>query len=87
MDTWLFQARFFRSRTFAADVVEAGHCRINGRRTAKPGQAVGVGDVLTFPQADRIRLIRIAGLALRRGPAGEAILLYVDLDASPSPLE
>ena len=87
MDKWLFQARFFRSRSLAAETLEAGHCRVNGRRTSKPGQAVGVGDVLTFPQADKIRLIRIADLAQRRGSATDASLMYVDLDASPSPLE
>lgn len=83
----MFQARFFRSRGLAAEMVDAGYCRVNGKRTLKPGQAVGLGDVLTFPQANRIRLIRIVDLAQRRGPATEAVLMYVDLDASPSPLE
>lgn len=87
LDKWLFQARFFRARALAAEVVGKGHCRVNGQRTSKPGYAVSVGDVLTFPQADRIRLIRIVDLAQRRGPAVEAVMLYVDLDASPSPLE
>jgi len=87
LDKWLFQARFFRSRSLAAQVVDAGHCRVNGQRTLKPGHAIAVGDVLTFPQANRIRLIRVADLAHRRGPATEAVTLYVDLDAAPTPLE
>ena len=89
LDKWLWQARFFKSRTLAADVVEEGHVRVNGQRTAKPGYGVGEGDVLTFAQGSRIRVIRILALGVRRGPATEAQALYLDLDApaAPSPLE
>ena len=34
---------------------------------------------LTFPQARRIRVIRVTSLATRRGPAPEAQALYDDL--------
>lgn len=34
---------------------------------------------LTFPQARRIRVIRVEKLATRRGPAPEAQTLYTDL--------
>ena len=34
---------------------------------------------LTFPQAKRIRVVRVASLATRRGPATEARTLYEDL--------
>lgn len=37
------------------------------------------GDVLTFPLASRIRVIRILALGVRRGPAVEAQGLYEDL--------
>jgi len=87
LDKWLCQARFFKSRGLAAEVVATGHCRINGQRTAKPGHGVGRGDVLTFPQGNRIRVVRVLDLATRRGPAAEAQALYDDLDAAPSPLE
>ena len=56
--------------------------RINAQRCLKPGHAVGVGDVLTFPQGARIRVVRILVLSERRGPATEAQTLYVDLDAA-----
>ena len=93
IDKWLWQARFFKSRALAAETVEEGRVRINGQPTSKPGYAVGVGDVLTFAQGNRIRVIRITALGLRRGPATEAQGLYLDLDAGstsgslPSPLE
>ncbi len=90
LDKWLWQARFFKTRALAADVVESGHLRINGQPTRKPGAGVGAGDVLTFPQGARIRVIRITALGLRRGPAAEAQMLYLDMDAretDPEPLE
>ncbi len=87
LDKWLFQARFFRSRAIAAEVVDKGKLRVNGQRTSKPGHAIAVGDVLTFPQANVIRLIRVVDLAERRGPATLAAMLYVDLDVTPRPLE
>jgi ribosome-associated heat shock protein Hsp15 len=91
LDKWLWQARFFRSRALATEVVLAGSLRLNGQRLAKPGHVVRPGDTLTFPQAGRIRLIRVTATAVRRGPAREAQRLYVDLDAagdaSPRPLE
>jgi ribosome-associated heat shock protein Hsp15 len=34
---------------------------------------------LTFPQAERIRVVRVEHLASRRGPAPEAQDLYTDL--------
>lgn len=46
---------------------------------AKPSQTVRPGDVLTFPLAGQVRVIRILGLGLRRGPAPEAQTLYQDL--------
>ena len=82
LDKWLFCARFFKSRDLAAEMVEDGHLRINTQRCVKPGLGVGVGDVLTFPQDDRIRVIRIAALSERRGPATTAQTLYIDLTFS-----
>ncbi|MEF3047264.1 RNA-binding S4 domain-containing protein [Pseudotabrizicola sp. L79] len=92
LDKWLWQARFFKTRHLAADMVESGHCRINGNRTKKAGHAVAEGDVLTFAQGARVRLIKVLAIGQRRGPAAEAQALYLDLDPKPedetsSPLE
>jgi ribosome-associated heat shock protein Hsp15 len=83
LDKWLWQARFFKGRDLAARMISGGHLRINGRQCRKPGHAVLSGDLLTFPQGNRIRVIRVQGLGERRGPAGEAQRLYDDLDAKP----
>jgi len=78
-DKWLWQARFFRSRSLAAATAGGGHMRLNGERVAKPAQPVRVGDTLTFPQGGRVRVVRIAALGTRRGPSAEAQALYEDL--------
>lgn len=83
VDKWLWQARFFKARSLAAATVASGHLRLNGRRCDKPGHAIGPGDVLTFPQGSRIRVIRVLALGERRGPAPEAAELYHDEDARP----
>ncbi|MCH8168491.1 MAG: RNA-binding S4 domain-containing protein [Proteobacteria bacterium] len=86
IDKWLWQARFFKTRGLAAGLAGSGRLRINREHVAKPAQPVRPGDVLTFPQGDRIRVIRIEALGARRGPAPEARALYTDLDeATPPP--
>jgi ribosome-associated heat shock protein Hsp15 len=89
LDKWLWQARFFKSRSLAAEVIEAGSVRVNGTRVSRPSRDVMDGDTLTFPQGNRIRVVRITALGLRRGPATEAQGLYLDLDPSDDadPLE
>ena len=79
VDKWLWQARFFKSRSLAAGCVTGGHLRVNGNRAAKASAAVGPGDVLTFSQGRLIRVVKIVALGTRRGPAPEAQALYEDL--------
>lgn len=80
VDKWLWQARFFKSRTLAAKLAAGGGLRINRQPIRKAHQPVGPGDVLTFPQGRSIRVIEIVALGTRRGPAAEAQALYRDLD-------
>ncbi|MCV6584161.1 MAG: RNA-binding S4 domain-containing protein [Marinibacterium sp.] len=79
LDKWLWHARFFKTRSLASKEVGAGHVRVNGDRVVKPATAVGPGDVLTFAQARRVRVIRVEAIGERRGPAPEAQALYSDL--------
>ncbi len=81
LDKWLWQARFFKGRDLAVELILGGHLRLNGQRCTKPGHAVAVGDVLTFPLGAQIRVVRILALGQRRGPAPEAQALFADLDA------
>ena len=84
IDKWLWHARVFKTRSRAAAYAAAGKLRINGNRVRKASQAVGPDDVLTFALAGRVRVYRIAGLAMRRGPYLEAIKLYEDLSPPES---
>ncbi|MBI1416153.1 MAG: RNA-binding S4 domain-containing protein [Limimaricola sp.] len=83
VDKWLWQARFFRTRTLATALVSAGKLRIDGVPISKPARMVGPGAVLTFPQGNAVRVVRIIACGDRRGPAPEAQALYDDL-APPS---
>ncbi|MCR9126244.1 MAG: RNA-binding S4 domain-containing protein [Rhodobacteraceae bacterium] len=79
LDKWLWYARFFKTRSLAARQISGGHVRLNAARVDKPARTVSVGDVLTFAQADRVRVIKVLAHGTRRGPAPEAALLYEDL--------
>ncbi|WP_179380575.1 RNA-binding S4 domain-containing protein [Jannaschia marina] len=85
IDKWLWQARFFKTRTLAARVVSDGRVRLNGVHVTKTSATVGPGDALTFPQGDRIRVVIVRGLPTRRGPASEAQTLYDDESPAPVP--
>lgn len=79
IDKWLWHARFFKTRTLAQSFVAAGKVRINELRIEKPGYSVKIGDVLTFVKGHDVRVIEVAGIGVRRGPATEAATLYNDL--------
>lgn len=83
LDKWLWFARFARTRVLAAELVVAGQVRLNRIRVVKPGHDVRPGDVLTLGLHGQVRVVRVLGLAPRRGPAGLARTLYEDLAASP----
>lgn len=85
LDKWLWQARFVKSRSLAAKLIETAGIRVNGQRIAKPAYGVGPGDVLTFALGTRVVVARILALGTRRGPAPEARALYEDLSPPRPP--
>lgn len=85
IDKWLFFARVVKSRSLAARLVASGAVRVNREKTSQPSHTVRVGDVLTITLARRILVYRILAAGTRRGPAGEARLLYEDLSPEPVP--
>lgn len=80
LDKWLWYARFFKSRTLATRLCASGRLRVNGAIVKKAHHVLKPGDVLTFPKGPHIRVIRVAALGTRRGPAAEARTLYEDLE-------
>lgn len=91
IDKWLWHARFFKSRSLAADLIQNGRVRVNGQPVNRPSREIRPGDILTFPQGNMIRLIEVAAIGKRRGPATEASTLFTDLDiissATSEPVE
>ena len=85
LDKWLWHARFFKTRSIASKICKGGKVRINGEHAVKASSTVQPGDVLTFPQANDIKVIKVLAPGVRRGPAVEAQNLYEDL--TPKKLE
>lgn len=79
IDKWLWHARFFKTRTLAQNNVTSGKVRINTLKVEKANHSVKPGDVLTFVQGSRVRVIEIVALVDKRGPASVAQTLYNDL--------
>ena len=79
LDKWLWFARFFKTRANATRAIAGGRFRLDGAVMNKPHRAALPGQVLTFIQGERVRVIKIIMLGTRRGPASEAMSLYEDL--------
>ena len=84
LDKLLWFLRFARSRSVAQAMVEAGHIRLDGRRITRSSCAVHVGSTLVLPVGERIEVVRLLSLPLRRGPIAEAQACYLRLDPPPS---
>ena len=81
LDKWLWFARVSKTRTLATEFVLSGKVRVNRARVDKPSHAVRVDDVLTVVVSRRVRVLKVLGLGLRRGPAAVANTLYEELTA------
>lgn len=79
-DKWLWHARFFKSRSIAAQAVSAGRVRVNGQKLSRASANVRVGDVLNITIGRHVKVVRLLALGTRRGPASEAQTLYAILD-------
>jgi ribosome-associated heat shock protein Hsp15 len=81
VDQWLWAARFFKTRSLAADAVAAGKVALNGQRV-KRAAAVRPGDELRIRLGPYEHIIVVRGLGTRRGPAATAAGLYEETGAS-----
>jgi len=81
VDKWLWAARFFKTRTLAADAVDGGKVQVNGDR-AKPAKSVKPGDEVRLRLGPYEHVLIVRGTAERRGSAPEAQRLYEETTAS-----
>jgi len=81
IDKWLWAARFFKTRSLAADAVECGKVLVNGVRV-KPAKSLGAGDTLTIRLGPYQHVLEVLALSNRRGSAAEAQKLYQETEES-----
>jgi ribosome-associated heat shock protein Hsp15 len=81
VDVWLVAARFFKTRGLAVEAIDAGRVSVNGDR-AKPSRVVKPGDTLAVRRPPYEHVVKVLGVADRRGPAAEAQKLYEETPES-----
>lgn len=81
IDKWLWAARFFKTRSLAADAVNGGKVHVNGQR-CKPGKDIKVGDWVAVTKEQYTWNIQVTDLNKQRRPAKEAALLYQEDEES-----
>jgi ribosome-associated heat shock protein Hsp15 len=81
LDKWLWAARFFKTRSIAADAVDSGKVRVDGDR-AKNAKEVRAGMILSIRNKDFEIEVKVNGLSNVRKGAPEAALLYEETEDS-----
>ncbi len=77
LDKWLWAARFYKTRSLAAQAIEAGRVHVNGA-SAKASRSLRPGDLVLMRQSPYTRTVEVLGLSSVRGPAPVAQQLYAE---------
>ncbi len=81
IDKWLWAARFYKTRSLAAEAIGGGKILVNEDRP-KPAKLIGVGDEVRVRLGPYEHILVVRGLSERRGPASVAATLYEETPAS-----
>jgi ribosome-associated heat shock protein Hsp15 len=81
LDKWLWCARFFKTRSLAAQAVSGGKVHLNGERV-KAAHVVRVGDRISLNLEGTSAHFDVLGLPARRGSAPEARTHYAETPES-----
>ncbi len=81
VDKWLWAARFYKTRSLAADAVTSGKVELNGERT-KPAKTVKAGDSVRIRSGVFEQIVTVRALSDKRGPATVAQTLYAETEES-----
>lgn len=81
IDKWLWAARFFKTRSLAAEALSGGKVELNGER-AKPSRMVRAGDKLCVRRGPYEWFVVVKEVSRLRGAAPQAQRLYVETEAS-----
>jgi ribosome-associated heat shock protein Hsp15 len=75
IDKWLWAARFFKTRSLAAEEIGKNRVQVNGD-VAKASREVKAGDTVAIRLGAVTRTVLVRGLSGQRGPAPVAQQLY-----------
>ena len=81
LDKWLWAARFYKTRSIAADAVDSGKVRVDGDR-AKTAKEVKTGMLISVRSKEFEIEVAVTGLSNVRRDAPEAALLYTETEQS-----
>lgn len=81
LDKWLWAARFFKTRSIAAQSVDGGKVRVDGER-AKTAKEVKIGMLIHIRSKEFEMELEVTGLSNIRRGASEAALLYNETELS-----
>jgi ribosome-associated heat shock protein Hsp15 len=75
LDKWLWAARFYKTRSLAAQAIDVGQVRAEGTRI-KPAHLVRVSERISVRKGGFVWEVEVTALSDRRGGAADAALLY-----------
>ena len=81
IDKWLWAARFYKTRSLAAEEIGKGRVQVNGQN-AKASREVKLGDRVHLRQGQVEREVLVRGISAARGPAPVAQQLYEETPES-----
>ena len=83
LDLFLFYIRIFKSRNLASKFINSNRLRVSDMVTQKPHKLISISDVITFSINNRIKVIEVIDIPVRRGSYVESLNYYKDI----SPIE
>lgn len=81
LDKWLWAARFYKTRSLAAEEIAKGRVQVNGQ-PAKPARSLRVADSVSMRRDAVFRTVIVRSLSEVRGPAAVAQQLYQETPES-----
>ncbi len=83
LDLYLFYIRIFKSRNLASKFINSNRLRVSDKVTQKPHKLISISDILTFTIHDRIKVLEVIDIPMRRGSYEDSLNFYNDI----SPVE
>ena len=79
LDLFLFYIRIFKSRNLASKFINSNRLRVSDMVTQKPHRLISINDVITFSINNRIKVIEVIDIPVRRGSYVESLNYYKDI--------